>query len=301
MNSSPRNPLIALFSHIVAPGLGYFYNGNFKKGIIVSLSLTFLLNFILRVSGICSTFQILVFVLISMIVLQIYLIIDSYREAKKLQDYELKKYNKWYFYLGFIAISWSILEYLPKFTSTLGIGTQFFNIPIASMEPTIKIGDKIVVDYSSNFEEIKNGDLITYFPDASEAQPWISRLVGKEGDVLTIKDNFLIINGQPSKVEKIREFKSNEIMDEVLTEFYETLPNGKRITILKSSISDTLTSNIPDIIIPKDSVLVISDNRDKSTDSRYLGFIHKNRVNGKILYTWWGQKMDRIGIDLTKK
>ena len=66
-------------------------------------------------------------------------------------------------------------------------------------------------------------------------------------------------------------------------------------------MGDTRASNIPPIIIPKDSVLLISDNRDNAQDGRFLGFTHKNRVVGKVLYTWWGKSKKRINIDLTKR
>lgn len=301
MKSSPRKPFLALLAHLLFPGLGYFYNGYFKKGILVGLSLILALIILFRVSGICINFTILVGVMILFITAQILIAIDSFREAKQLKDYQLKKYNKWYFYVAFAVIFWTIIKTLPIQISKLGIGVQYFSIPAPSMSPTIEVDDKIGVDFSANLEEVRNGDLVTFKPFAENETLYISRIMAMEGDRFEVRDNRIILNGNLLALEKTNSNNSTENSGEIITEYRETLVNGKKISIYRSNLIDSTVRNIPELIVPRDSVLFISDNRDKAEDSRYFGFISKNSVKGRLLYTWWAEDWRRVGTDLTKK
>ncbi len=301
MESSPRKPLLALLGHLLFPGLGYFYNGQFRKGILVGLSFILAIIILFRVSGICVSFFVLILVTGLFLLVQILLAIDSFRIAKRLQNYQLQKYNKWYFYVAFGVIFWTIIKTLPIQISRFGIGTQYFSIPTPSMAPTIEVDDKIGVDFSANLKEIKNGDLVTFKPFAENETLYISRIMAMEGDRFEIRDNHIILNGSQLALEKINSFNSDENPEEVITEYSETLVNGKNISIYRSNLIDSTVRNIPELVVPRDSVLFISDNRDKAQDSRYLGFISKNSIKGKILYTWWSEDWKRIGTNLTKK
>jgi signal peptidase I len=298
---SPRKPLLALLAHLLFPGLGYFYNGYFKKGIVVGLSFIIALIILFRVSGICVSFPILVSVIISFLVAQILIATDSFKTAKQLQNYQLKKYNKWYFYVVFGVIFWTVIETLPIQISRLEIGIQYFSIPAPSMSPNIEVEDKIGVDFSANLEEIKNGDLVTFKPFSENETLYISRIMAMEGDRFEMRDNYIVLNGNLLALEKINSTNSSENSGEVITEYRETLVNGKKISIYRSNLIDSSVRNIPEFIVPRDSVLFISDNRDKAEDGRYLGFISKNSIKGKLLYTWWSEDWNRIGTDLTKK
>ena len=49
--------------------------------------------------------------------------------------------------------------------------------------------------------------------------------------------------------------------------------------------------NFGPVVVPKDSLFVMGDNRDNSQDSRFWGFVHVNAVKGKafIIYFSWNR------------
>tara|TARA_B100000900_G_scaffold179593_1_gene152207 strand:+ start:268 stop:453 length:186 start_codon:yes stop_codon:yes gene_type:complete len=60
-------------------------------------------------------------------------------------------------------------------------------------------------------------------------------------------------------------------------------------------------TNIKNIIVPSDSYYLLGDNRDNAVDSRYEGFIKKDTIKGRIIYSYWGQDKDRININFKNK
>ena len=52
------------------------------------------------------------------------------------------------------------------------------------------------------------------------------------------------------------------------------------------------------ILVPKDSLFVLGDNRNNSQDSRFLGFVNIEKVKGKALYLYWAKNKTRIGMEI---
>jgi signal peptidase I len=134
---------------------------------------------------------------------------------------------------------------------------QAFYIPSASMEPTLKKGDRVLVNkLSYDLHDVHRGDIIVFQlpskvdPDHPEDQ-WtvgpdgyrdlIKRAIGLPGDTIETRDGLVYINGQ-----KIAE---------------PWLPKGV----------DTDKPPIPKQVVPEDHIFVMGDNRDNSADSRYQG------------------------------
>ena len=125
---------------------------------------------------------------------------------------------------------------------------KFFEVKTNSMEPTLNIGDTVVVnlDYYK-YNELKRNDLIV-FKFKSRDKPFVKRVIALEGEKVEIKSGIVYIN---------------EI------EFSEPF-------IQKDS------SNFSQKIVDKNSVFVLGDNRAHSFDSRDWGFLPIDRVIGKI-------------------
>ncbi len=49
----------------------------------------------------------------------------------------------------------------------------------------------------------------------------------------------------------------------------------------------TDTENVPDLVVPVDSVFLIGDNRSNSADSRYYGPIALPKVVGRVVFRYW--------------
>lgn len=139
---------------------------------------------------------------------------------------------------------------------------QAFFIPSASMEPTLHIGDRVLVNkLSYKFGDIERGDLVVFKrPDiaaeeAAVVRDLIKRVIALPGETVEARDGAVYING------------------ERLEEDY--LPNG------------TLSENLPSQVVPAGKIWVMGDNRTNSRDSRVLGAIDVDTVHGRAFVRIW--------------
>jgi len=168
---------------------------------------------------------------------------------------------------------------------------QAFKIPSASMEPTLLIGDHILVNkfiygIKVPFTDIRmfqfakphRGDIVVFItPEDKDLSFWdqrdfIKRVVGIEGDFLEIKDKKVYINGKP---------------------WEDNFAVHRDPGIHKER--DTFGP----ITVPKDSLFMMGDNRDHSNDSRFWGFVDMKEVKGKAFVIYWSwnslKKLPRWG------
>lgn len=126
----------------------------------------------------------------------------------------------------------------------------------ASMEPTLHNQEKIFVNkvyYSSQFTR---GDIVII---KGPTENYVKRVIGKPGDKIEMKDDQLLINGEPYKEAYLSE-------------------NRKEA----KSIGSKLTGDFGPIVVPTDHYFVMGDNRLRSMDSRNgLGFIKQSEIIGK--------------------
>jgi len=154
---------------------------------------------------------------------------------------------------------------------------QAFKIPSGSMEPTLLVGDHILVSkfiygmkipFTSTkilpFKKPQRGDVIVFIYPVDRKKDFIKRVVGLEGDRVEIIDKKVYINGSPSD----SPFAENN--DEVI------IPRGIQPR-----------DNYGPVVVPKNSLFVMGDNRDHSMDSRYWGFVRLEEVKGKAFLIYW--------------
>jgi len=186
-----------------------------------------------------------------------------------------------------------IREYIEAFVVAIVLAliirtfvVQAFKIPSGSMEPTLLIGDHILVNkfiYGEripftdiklfDFRQPKKGEVIVFIYPKDESKDFIKRVIGVEGDRIEIKDKKLYIN-----------------------DILHNDPYGayKDNAIIPGHIQPR--DNFGPVVVPKDSLFVMGDNRDRSADSRFWGFVHLNKVKGKafLIYWSWGGFMRDI-------
>lgn len=292
--TKPRNGFIAFLLSLLLPGLGQVYNGQPKKAIIFFGLLLFLPLIFGLTRGTTFFYGLFSFFIIE-IALIIYIIIDGVKNAKRQKEYILKPYNTWYYYL-LIAIG--ILAVLAVFDLKTILGTQTFKIPTTSNDPTLQVGDWLVADMRAyKNSEPDYGDIVVFSrPDGSS---FTFRVIGRPNDHVELVDNIVSINGKSSKAIFIKETTNNEMP---VFEFEEELPNGHKHLIYKFKVPyDSTKTNIKNIVVPSDSYYLLGDNRDNAADSRYEGFISKDRIKGRIIYSYWGRTAQRMNIDFTDK
>jgi signal peptidase I len=163
-----------------------------------------------------------------------------------------------------------------------------FNIPSASMEPTLLIGDYLFVSKFSYgysryslpfglplmsgrlfFREPERGDVIVFKLPKDQSTDYIKRLIGLPGDRIQMKHGILYINDAPVKRE--RTDNCNLPLEEAprgeTFRYWETLPNGVRHCIIERGDEEQL-DNTGVFVIQPGHYFMMGDNRDNSSDSR---------------------------------
>jgi len=142
---------------------------------------------------------------------------------------------------------------------------QVFWIPSSSMEPTLDIKDRIVVNKMLyHFRAPQRQEIIVFRQVAPESTPkrdLIKRLMGLPGEKLQIKKGVVYIN------------------DKVVEENHDMNQDY---------------ANFGPLMIPSDSYFVLGDNRSASADSRYWGFLPKKNVIGPAFLRIW--PLTRFGL-----
>jgi signal peptidase I len=162
-----------------------------------------------------------------------------------------------------VAIEWAVLIGAALVIAFL-IKTflfQAFFIPSESMVPTLKVGDRVLVNkLSYDLHDVHRGDIIVFkAPPAAEAgniRDLVKRVIGLPGDTVEARsDGHIYIN------------------DRRLNEPY--LPDGTR------------TTNLPPTKIPPGHLFMMGDNRAASKDSRVFGPIKESAVIGRVFVRIW--------------
>jgi len=133
-----------------------------------------------------------------------------------------------------------------------------FIVPTPSMEPTLMVGDKVIINkLSYNFTDIERGDIVAFHSPIEENKELVKRAVAVEGDEVSLtSEGEIFING--------------ERLDE------DYLPEEQDIKYLNQVIT-----------VGQDEVFVMGDNRNNSFDSRFFGNISEDRIFGEFVVIYW--------------
>ncbi len=169
-------------------------------------------------------------------------------------------------------------------------------VPTGSMLPTILVGDRIVVDKLAydlripftltrlaRWHEPERGDVVT-FPSPENEQLLVKRIVGIPGDVVAMENNVLTINGERAVYTPVEDA---ELPPTTVREpfryrfFHESILGDDRMIMLHEARYASNKSSFGPVTVPAGSYLMLGDNRDNSQDSRYIGFVTRDRILGR--------------------
>jgi len=175
-----------------------------------------------------------------------------------------------------------------------------FKIPSGSMQPTLLIGDFIVVSKFSyglrlpvlnttilETGEPERGDVFVFRSVEQPGVNMIKRVVGLPGDTITYRGKVLYINGEPAPQEvvgpwigrginrnppgsnpQLRQEALGEVTHEIL--IYPSRPAGRAASW----------------VVPDGHYFAMGDNRDRSHDSRGWGFVPQDHLVGRAVRIW---------------
>jgi signal peptidase I len=150
---------------------------------------------------------------------------------------------------------------------------QTFFIPSGSMEPTLQVGDRILVNkLSYHLHGVDRGDIVVFSRPAAEdcggpeVNDLVKRVIGMPGDVISLSGGYVYIDGKR--------------LDE------SWLPSSERGVTVAGPPGNGSNLARP-YRVPAGDYFVMGDNRTDSCDSRYWGPISKSLIVGKVEVRVW--------------
>jgi signal peptidase I len=167
---------------------------------------------------------------------------------------------------------------------------QAYKIPSGSMEPTLLVGDHIIVNkliyglrmpdsffgmtplageipygkYLFRLENVHRGDVVVFVFPEDPTKDFIKRVVAIPGDTVEVKDGILFLNGKNASDPHA---------------FY-SVPQNERSSASERDYFGPLT-------IPPGQYFMMGDNRDKSYDSRFWGTVSADAIEGRAMFIYW--------------
>jgi signal peptidase I len=288
---SPRKKWIAFVLSLLVAGLGHLYNGSIIMAVFLFL-LTYFIPAIAGAAQVLNTFTGLIAVLLIEITFRIGIAIHAAVLAGRQKNYIKKKYNEWYINLCIMVVIVLLSTFVYDTQSLVGV--QSFRIPTSGNSPTVMVNDVVMADmtwYKKN--KPAYGDIALY---NYNNEIYMQRVVGLPGDKIEFRMNHLYINNKSCKQNRIRDLSIDNAFPAY--EAVEMLPGGIKHSIwVMTDMPPDARALRGEITVPEKCVFVVGDNRNNSLDSRYIGFIFLENLRGKLLYSFWGQTWDRVGIE----
>ena len=182
-----------------------------------------------------------------------------------------------------VAIEWIILIVAALAIAFLikSFLFQAFYIPSGSMEPTLQVGDRVLVNkLSYDFHDVNRGDIVVFEAPPSarrgDIEDFVKRVIGLPGETITgDTDGSVLVNG--------RRLKEPYLPKGTVTRFSSVPPQ-----------CGAPADGAKGCVVPSGRVFVLGDNRGDSQDARVFGPIQESSIIGRVFVRIW--PLDNLGF-----
>jgi signal peptidase I len=205
----------------------------------------------------------------------------------------------------------------------MGFVFQNFEIPSASMEKTLLIGDHVVVDRSTlapatrwapfvHYRPVQHGDVIVFLKPHTEVPDMIlvKRAIGLPGDHIHLRLGVVYINGVAQKepyAQQPNQFDYTSYRDDFPSDPAGLGRQASEDLAARGDCQDeacieqeaidnrtiTWADELPgfiqgdDLVVPPGRIFAMGDNRTESLDGRFWGFVPQENILGRPLFVYW--------------
>ena len=287
-STSDRRPWLAALLNVLFPGLGFLYAGETKQvglgavmplvgitaGALAALFLPSSLFSAILFDGAQPAALLLLGVL-------------GWRSAQRAPiPFVPGKLNRWYWYWAYAAaITWGyVAGVAPVIRHNL---VQAYRIPSESMVPTLMVGDYLVIDRRSAFQErVADGDLVVFRSMEDTALVVLKRVAGTPGDTLEMRHGVLYRDGYAQR--------HDPFIDTTLA----TPDTPEMVAHMRAWQTAAFAGPVPPdykpdpsnwgpISVPSGYFFALGDHRNASWDSRYYGLVRIDYVLGRPRLIYW--------------
>jgi signal peptidase I len=166
---------------------------------------------------------------------------------------------------------------LTALTTLPVLFAQVFVIPTGTMEDTLLIGDRVLVQRFPSPRPAR-GEMMVFIYPIDRRQTYVKRIIGMPGDRIRISRKTVYRNGaalaEPYAVHKT----------DYEDAYRDNFPSEPNLS-LEQPAEEMLRKHVVngEVVVPEGEYFVLGDNRDLSLDSRYWGFIGASDLIGRPL------------------
>ena len=207
------------------------------------------------------------------------------------------------------------LESLASICTVLAVGLfvmtfifQNFEIPSASLEKTLLIGDHVLVDRISlappaswapfvHYRDVQRGDIIVFLKPHPETPDLylVKRCIGLPGDRIHLEHGVLYLNGVPQTEPYAGMPRDDGDPEDLYQAYRDDFPSDLQGIQEAASNNNAalwaqeLPSHIVngELVVPPGTVFAMGDNRTKSLDGRFWGFVPRENIVGRPMFVYW--------------
>lgn len=266
-----RKPWLAAILSFVTTGLGQFYNGQWKKGLVLFVVETALgLGVVIGL----ASFPAMAVGVAVLLGFNVFVAVEAYLCAKRTDEYVLRPSNRWWVYALLITanfIAGGALDYTAK-----GYFYQSFKVPSKSMLQTLQVGDHFMAEILSKTSVIQRGDIVVFL-EPEKGRHYVKRVIGLPEDVFEIRAQHVHIDGRQLSEPYVQHTKSNDFPER---------------------------DELAPIRLNQDEYFLMGDNREESYDSRWFGPIARDAIKARVKYIYFPGHVgsdgwfDRLGMEV---